>query len=543
MTTATPRSPAARRSLESVVGLPPIRDVRPPDWIARRPRWLVTSVVLVVALALGGFLHSRQLSGELWSNEAIATGFAIQSFGGVLQAVRDGGSSPLYYVLLHFWVNALGDGETATHGLSLVFGLLAIPAAGWIAWSLAGPRAGLYAAILFTFSSFLVRYSQETQPYALLMLLGLLAAGGFVHGFVYRRRRWLWLFAIALEAAFYTQGSTALYAFGLLVAVAVVVWLAEPTERAAILRDAALCFVGVAVVYLPWLPSTIHQIEHATSPWHYVPLIGADVPANELGGERVDATLLVAVVVGGSPLLRTAARRRSPEAVTLYVLIVTAVFALAVAKLISLAAPSWVDRYFAPMAAALLLVAALGAARARVVGLAAVLLVVVFNFNPASFAPPHKSDMQDIEGELAPLLHRGDVVAVSDPAQVPLADYYLPGVLRYSSTLGPASDPAVMNWNDARVRLAHAAPAATLQATVASLRPGQQLLDVRPLTEGAQNWRAPWPDLVRRRSAQWGQILTNDVANGTLVAVARAPHSYPSACCVADSAILYRKRR
>ena len=46
---------------------------------------------------------------------------------------------------------------------------------------------------------------------------------------------------------------------------------------------------------------------------------------------------------------------------------------------------------------------------------------------------------------------------------------------------------------------------------------------MRPLTEGAQNWQAPWTQLVRRRSAQWGQILHNDVNSGTLKPEALGP--------------------
>ena len=71
-----------------------------------------------------------------------------------------------------------------------------------------------------------------------------------------------------------------------------------------------------------------------------------------------------------------------------------------------------------------------------------------------------------------------------------------------------------------------------------SLKPGQQLLFVRPLTEGAQNWEAPWTALVRRRSAQWGAIIAGD---RQLVPEAWAPHNYRGACCVADSAMLYKK--
>jgi hypothetical protein len=98
-----------------------------------------------------------------------------------------------------------------------------------------------------------------------------------------------------------------------------------------------------------------------------------------------------------------------------------------------------------------------------------------------------------------------------------------------------------MNWVDALDRLKKTDPQATLGPLVAGLRPGQQLLFVRPLTEGAQNWQAPWTMLLRRRSAQWGAILQNDVAAGTLKPVAVAPHNYRGACCVADSAVLYQK--
>ena len=531
---------ASRRSVRSTVALPPIRDVHMPPWLARRPQWLVGGVVLLGLLVLSAVLRSRQLGGELWFNEAIATGIASHSFGELPGVLRDGGSAPLYYVLLHLWTSALGDSESETRALSLLFALLTIPVAGWAGWSLGGRRAGLYAAVLLAFSAFLTQYAEETQPYALMALLGLLVVTGFLHGFVYRRRRYLWLFAIALEAALYTHGSAGLLVFGLVVALVPIVRCAPPDRRRAILLDAALCFGVVALLYVPWLPTTIHQIAHATSPWHYAPLLGFVVPGDMVGGERVVATLAVVAVVGLAPLL-VRARRRTPEAVTMWALVVLAFAALGLAAATSVAAPDWVARYSAPLVGSVLLLGAVAAARSKVVGAVAILLVVVFSANPSSFASAHKSDMRDIAGQLGPRLHAGDVVASGQPEQTPLAWYDLPAGLRYWSTIGPIRDPTYMNWSDAQRRLTRAPPAATAGALVASLRRGQQLLFVRPLTEGSRNWNQPWTRLVRRRSAQWGQILINDVANGTLTAVARAPSAYPGACCVADSAILYRK--
>ena len=536
MTTATPRRP-----LRSVVGVPPIRDVRMPAWLARRPQWLVVGVVLLVLVAVSAVLRTRVISTDLWFNEAIATGLATHSLGELPGVLRNGGSAPLYYVLLHFWIGAVGTGEAATRSLSLLCALVTIPLGGWAAWSLGGRRAGLYAAVLMAFSAFLTQYSEQTQPYALMVLLGLLTITGFLHGFVHRRRGYLWLFAIGLEAAFYTQGSAGLLAFGLLAALAVVVRCASPPDRSAILRDAALCFGAVVLFYLPWLPTTIHQIAHATSPWHYTPLLGFVVPGDMVGGERVDATLAVVVVVALAPLALIRERRRCTEAVALWTLIVLGVAALGLAAVSSLVAPDWVARYSAPVVAPVLLLGALSAARAKIVGAVAIVLCIAFCANPASFASQHLSDMRDVAGQLAPKLHPGDVVAVGQPEQTPLAWYYLPGGLRYVSTIGRVRDPTYMNWSDAQRRLTQASPAATLTPLVASLRSGQQLLFVRPLTEGSRNWGEPWSKLVRRRSAQWGQILTNDVANGTLTPVATAPGSYPGACCVADSAVLYRK--
>jgi hypothetical protein len=132
-------------------------------------------------------------------------------------------------------------------------------------------------------------------------------------------------------------------------------------------------------------------------------------------------------------------------------------------------------------------------------------------------------------------------VVVGQPEQTSLAWYYLPVGLRYVNTAGAVSDPTYLNWSGALGRLQDARPQATLQPLVASLRPGQQLLYVRPLTEGVENWSAPWTQLVRRRSAQWGAILSSDVAAGTLKPVAWAPHNYRGSCCVANSAILYQK--
>ena len=67
---------------------------------------------------------------------------------------------------------------------------------------------------------------------------------------------------------------------------------------------------------------------------------------------------------------------------------------------------------------------------------------MIFLYNPASYTPAYKSDMRDISGEMTPRMHAGDLVVSAQPEQVPLTWYYLPGGLRYASTIGPVADPA-----------------------------------------------------------------------------------------------------
>jgi hypothetical protein len=211
---------------------------------------------------------------------------------------------------------------------------------------------------------------------------------------------------------------------------------------------------------------------------------------------------------------------------------------LALAWIASQITPAWVPRYFAPVLGAIVLLAAFGCARAGVVGIVAIVFSVIFLINPSSYTPAYKSDVRDISGEMTPRLHSGDLVVSAQPEQVPLTWYYLPPDMRYASTVGPVGDPTYFNWIDALKRLKNAHPQATLAPLLASLKPGQKILYVRPLTEGAQNWKAPWTRLVRRHAAQWGALLAG---NKNLRVVAVAPHNYRGACCVADSAVLYQK--
>src|SRR5947209_20601858 len=112
---------APRRALPKV-------DVRAPDSLNRLPSWALAAGILVLLIVASAFVRTRYIHGEFWMDEAITTGIASHPLSAIPGVLRHDGSPPLFYVLLHFWIRLFGSSEAATHSLSLVFGLLMIPA-------------------------------------------------------------------------------------------------------------------------------------------------------------------------------------------------------------------------------------------------------------------------------------------------------------------------------------------------------------------------------------------------------------------------------
>jgi mannosyltransferase len=521
---------APRRSL-------PNFEIRVPDRVARIPLWLTIGGVLVLLTALSAFMRTRYLSGQFWMDEALSVGISSHSLSSIPTVLHHDGSPPLYYLMLHVWMSVFGSSESATHGMSLLFGLVIVPVGAWAAWSLFGRWAAVISGVLFALNPFITAYSQEARMYTLMALLGLLASTAFIHAFIHRRRKYLVLFVVCQALMLYTHAWGIFYGVGAAVALIPIWWASD--EPRAILKDGLIAFGAAAILFVPWLPTLLYQATHTGSPWDTAPNFGAPVQIsrNLMGGDRATTALVLGAAIGLARLFARD-RWRNRESMTVWALILVPVGTLAAGWLVSRISPAWQYRYFAPILGSLLLLAAWGLSRAKGVGLIALLLVVIFWANPGSFTPQYKSDMRDLAGELGPLLHPGDLVVVGQPEQVPLSWYYLPAGLRFADPTGLSSDPQSMNWVHALNRLQDANPAATLDPLVASLKPGQRLLYVRPLTEGANSWEASWTQLVRRRSAQLGAILSS---TPSLKAVALAPHNYRGACCVADSATLYQK--
>lgn len=100
---------------------------------------------------------------------------AVKSLPDLTLATAIDSHPPLFYYLLHFWVNLAGTGELPIRVLSAFTGLMTVAVTGAIAHRLLGPRLGLLAALLAAVSPFLVYFDRMPRMYSLLALLAAIA--------------------------------------------------------------------------------------------------------------------------------------------------------------------------------------------------------------------------------------------------------------------------------------------------------------------------------------------------------------------------------
>jgi uncharacterized membrane protein len=241
------------------------------------------TVVLAGVVALGIIVRFVSRS-NLWLDEALSVNIADLGLSELLDALRQDGHPPLYYVLLHYWMSLVGEGDAAIRALSGIFAVASLPLA-WIAGRrVAGISGARWTVALVALSPFWVRYATEARMYSLVMLLVL--AGYLLLGDALERPTPLRLVGLAVVSGL---GLLAHYwVFWLLGAVILLLgwrWLREPADRTTTVAVGASLAAG-GLMFLPWLSSFLYQAEHTGTPWAgpMRPLAIVDVTLRDLGG-------------------------------------------------------------------------------------------------------------------------------------------------------------------------------------------------------------------------------------------------------------------
>jgi mannosyltransferase len=492
-----------------------------PAWDVRDRARALTSGRLAAPAGLGLlcaislYLRTRELGIGFWIDEGLSVGISDRPLSHIPTALREDGSPPLYYTLLHFWIRLFGTGEAQVRGLSLLCALAIIPLAWWAARALFGSRAGWIAAVAAALNPFLTQYAQEARMYALVALLSMLATTCFVYAYALdtgsarARRPWLAGFAVGVAAALYTHNWTLFFVAACAAAWLALYLLADRARRRELVHDGLLGFGGAAVLYLPWIPITLYQAAHTGAPWSEVPSVArlAGV-AGVLLGRMPQFVLLLAAGSGLLALVAPAGRRLSAQGRAVVALAIIAVVTVLLAWLSSQVSPAWANRYLAIALPAFLLLCAGGVANAGRLGLVGLAVVTIMWLGDG--APAEKSNVRTVAEAIAPSLAPGDLVISTQPETVPVLRYYLGAGPRYATLTGAVADTGVWDWRDGVPRLEAMTPARDLQPLLDRLPAGHRVVLVEPIITSLRGWRAPWTKLVRIRSQEWRQYLSDD---------------------------------
>ncbi len=226
------------------------------------PQSTKTALVALVLLALG--LRLLRLNFQpLWGDEGWSLYFASMKLGEMLSKTAVDIHPPLYYALLHLWLQVCGYSPLSARLLSVFFGVCLVPLSYLTGRQLFSRPVGLVSALIVTVAPFAIYYSQEVRMYGLVTLLGLASIYFFARLIANReldtssgeqasRSPWLlWAgYVLTTSAAIYTM----YYALFLVMAQSLYL-VALVAARRSTWRKLGIVWGGLAVtaiLYLPW---------------------------------------------------------------------------------------------------------------------------------------------------------------------------------------------------------------------------------------------------------------------------------------------------
>ena len=214
---------------------------------------------LLVILLLAFALRVYQLADlSLWLDEGNSIYAARLSPPELLEYIASRSHPPLYFTLLHGWIR-LGSSEFMLRFLSVMWGLVGVAALYALGRRLCGERAALIAALLLAVSPIHVWHSQDARMYTMVFALVVLSSYLLIQALDHNRAGYWLGYAMLASLSLYTH-NTALFTI-LAQSVFATLYVAMG-RRWSLLWGMGAALGGIALLYLPWLPSSASQASH-----------------------------------------------------------------------------------------------------------------------------------------------------------------------------------------------------------------------------------------------------------------------------------------
>jgi mannosyltransferase len=233
-------------------------------------RWLVVLALLLgcaVLLHGAGTRHMRPDEGHTF--ESTST-----TLGDTIEAVARDVHAPLYFVVFYGWRQVVGDGEFTGRVLAVLLSMVTLAlvfrlGARWFrpAGRMRARWVGLAALLALAVSAYFYLYTLEIRPYPLLILAGtacMVAFGRWLDRPTWWRAAWWTLSAAALLYVHYIGAFLLLAQAGYFL-ISRIAGRDQPAGEGGfypMLRQATAAGVGTVILWLPWLPTFITQVQH-----------------------------------------------------------------------------------------------------------------------------------------------------------------------------------------------------------------------------------------------------------------------------------------
>lgn len=138
-------------------------------------RWTIPLLASIFVMVGIGLRLTNIGAEELWYDEifGVHISYYTDSIAEIAAYSKESFFTPLYYIILRYWMFIFGISETATRMLSVLFSVATLVSIFYIGNRWFNSRVALTALFLATISPLFVEYGQEARPYAILCFLGL----------------------------------------------------------------------------------------------------------------------------------------------------------------------------------------------------------------------------------------------------------------------------------------------------------------------------------------------------------------------------------
>ncbi len=222
--------------------------------------WFSVSAILILAT----LIRVWNLGAEsAWIDEAYSIALAEHPIPLIIQGAAADQHPPLYYLLLHFWMQ-LASGVGYVRALSVLLGLVNVAQIMLFGYRLGGVYIGLVSGLLIAISPMHVWYSQEVRMYILLLVLTTTSSTSLWWALRDQRlSAWISYTSFTILALY-----THYFAFFVILfqAVWVLSWFIQGKSTRNLWKWMVSMTIS-ALCFLPWLPTAVNQAQFHTMTW------------------------------------------------------------------------------------------------------------------------------------------------------------------------------------------------------------------------------------------------------------------------------------